>query len=71
MTREGAAAPLAIVGMACRFAGGATNPEKLWEMMVEKRSGWSEIPSTRFKQAGLYHPNGERSGTVGVADSVT
>ncbi|KAH6635388.1 polyketide synthase [Chaetomium sp. MPI-SDFR-AT-0129] len=59
-------APLAIVGIASRFAGGASSPEKLWEMIVEKRTGWSEIPSTRFELGGLYHPNGERIGTTHV-----
>ncbi|PYH88738.1 polyketide synthase [Aspergillus ellipticus CBS 707.79] len=66
MAEDSATAPLAIVGMACRFSGGATSPEKLWEMIVERRSGWTEIPSARFDAAGLYHPNGERVGTTHV-----
>lgn len=56
--------PIAIVSMACRFSGDATNPEKLWDMLANGRSGWSEIPQSRFATNGLYHPNGEKIGSV-------
>ena len=55
---------IAIVGMGCRFAGDATNPEKLWKMLEEGRSAWSEIPPSRFNLEGWYHPNYENIGTV-------
>ena len=48
--------PLAIVGMACRFAGGVTSPEKLWEFVSKGKSGWSKIPEERFNQKSFYHP---------------
>jgi acyl transferase domain-containing protein len=63
--------PIAIIGMACRFAGGVTSPEKLWDMMAGKRSAWSKIPSSRFNVDGLYHPNGERVGTVRTLNIMT
>ncbi|KAI2936980.1 hypothetical protein CBS147321_8075 [Aspergillus niger] len=66
MAGEYSTAPMAIIGMACRFSGGATSPEKLWDMIVQRRSGWSEIPTSRFNANGLYHPNGERVGTTHV-----
>lgn len=56
--------PIAIVGMGCRFSGDATSPEKLWDLLASGRSGWSEIPKSRFAIDGLYHPNGEKSGSV-------
>ena len=58
--------PIAIIGMSCRFSGGATDPEKLWKLCAEGRSAWSKIPSSRFYQEGFYHPNGERIGTVSL-----
>ncbi|MGW6847142.1 type I polyketide synthase, partial [Streptomyces sp. NPDC054958] len=39
--------PLAIVGMACRYAGGVASPEDLWQVVVEQREGMSEFPSYR------------------------
>ena len=57
---------IAIIGMSCRFPGDCTNPEKLWEMISEGRSGWSSIPSDRFNQEAFYHPSSEMTGTVRV-----
>lgn len=56
--------PLAIVGMACRFAGGVTDPEGLWELVSRGRDAWSEIPDSRFNQKAFYHPDSTRVSTV-------
>ncbi|MGB3437226.1 MAG: beta-ketoacyl synthase N-terminal-like domain-containing protein [Actinophytocola sp.] len=40
--------PLAIVGMACRFAGGADSPERFWDLLVNGRDAISEIPEERW-----------------------
>lgn len=56
--------PIAVVGMACRFAGGATNPEKLWDLCASGRDAWSPIPESRFDVKSLYHPDKERGGRV-------
>ncbi|EKG11419.1 Beta-ketoacyl synthase [Macrophomina phaseolina MS6] len=58
--------PIAIVGMSCRFAGGATDPEKLWQLCEEGRTGWSEIPSDRFNINGHYHPRPDHLNTTNV-----
>ncbi|KAL8735751.1 MAG: hypothetical protein Q9166_000614 [cf. Caloplaca sp. 2 TL-2023] len=55
--------PIAVVGMACRFPGGSSNPEKLWEMLVNKRSGWSKAPVERFTQESFEHPSSIVGGT--------
>ncbi|RJE27111.1 polyketide synthase [Aspergillus sclerotialis] len=55
--------PIAIIGMACRFPGDATSPEKLWDLCANGRNAWSPIPSNRFNQAAWYHPNKEHLGT--------
>ncbi|KAH8430189.1 uncharacterized protein LDX57_007859 [Aspergillus melleus] len=57
---------IAIIGMSCRFAGDATNPEEFWKMLVEGRSAWSEIPLSRFNIDGVYHPSHENISTVGA-----
>lgn len=56
--------PIAIVGMSCRFPGGATNPSKLWDMLANAQSGWSKIPANRFTQESFHHPSTEVGGTV-------
>ena len=58
--------PIAIVGMGCRYPGGATSPEKLWEMCAEQRDAWSTIPKDRFNADEFYHPDPSRNGTVSI-----
>ncbi|KAJ5504483.1 hypothetical protein N7463_007357 [Penicillium fimorum] len=56
--------PIAIVGLSCKFAGDASNPRKLWKMLIEGKSAWSEIPSSRFNPTGAYHLNNEKLSTA-------
>lgn len=58
---------IAVVGMACRFPGDATNIEALWEMLRDAKDAWSEIPSDRFNAKGWYHPNPNRPGSVSLS----
>ena len=57
-------APIAIVGLAGRFPGEATNARKLWDMCCEGQSAWSEIPKDRFNGEAFFHPNPSKSGCV-------
>lgn len=56
--------PIAIIGLSCKFAGDAKTPAKLWALLEEGRSAWSEIPSSRFNPKGAYHPSREKLSTV-------
>lgn len=60
--------PIAVVGMACRFAGDATSPEKLWDLCSSGRDAWSRIPESRFDVNSLYDANSEKAGRVNHAD---
>jgi acyl transferase domain-containing protein len=51
--------PIAVIGMSCRFPGGASSPEKLWDLLSEGRSAWSETPTDRWTANSFYHPHNE------------
>ncbi|PYI32700.1 hypothetical protein BP00DRAFT_435110 [Aspergillus indologenus CBS 114.80] len=55
--------PIAIIGMACRFPGGASSPERLWDLCANGQSAWSPIPESRFHAESWYHPDKEHLGT--------
>ncbi|HEX8689122.1 MAG TPA: SDR family NAD(P)-dependent oxidoreductase, partial [Solirubrobacterales bacterium] len=39
--------PIAILGMSCRFPGGATSPRALWQLVAEGRDGIGSFPEDR------------------------
>jgi acyl transferase domain-containing protein len=44
---ERGAEPIAILGMGCRFPGGVTSPDDLWQLLIEERDANSEFPADR------------------------
>ena len=58
--------PIAVIGMSCRFPGDVRDPEALWQLCADGKNAWSEIPSSRFNLASVYHPNNERLSTVRI-----
>ncbi len=51
----GTESQIAVIGMACRFPGGADNPESLWSMLAEGRDGLREVPKDRWDWKSFYH----------------
>jgi acyl transferase domain-containing protein len=48
---------------ACRWPGGVHDASQLWDMLVEKRSGYSEFKKDRINVDGFYHPDQQHPGS--------
>ncbi|WP_446681674.1 type I polyketide synthase [Allokutzneria oryzae] len=49
--------PIAIAGMACRFAGSSNTPEQYWDMLAEGANVIREVPEDRWDASKFYDPD--------------
>ncbi len=67
--------PIAIVGMGCRFPGGANSPEAYWDLLASGKDAITEIPADRWNAQAFYSPNPKAPGKTvsrwgGFIDSI-
>ena len=56
--------PIAIIGMGCRFPGGANDPEALWELLRNGVDAVTELPGDRWDIAAYYDPEPDTPGKM-------
>jgi acyl transferase domain-containing protein len=56
--------PIAVVGIGCRFPGGADSPDAFWELLRHGRDAISEVPPDRWNIDEYYDPDPEASGKM-------
>jgi acyl transferase domain-containing protein/acyl carrier protein len=56
--------PIAVIGMACRFPGGANSPEAFWELLQNGVDAITEIPPSRWPIEAYYDPNPDAPGKI-------
>ncbi|HRI66026.1 MAG TPA: SDR family NAD(P)-dependent oxidoreductase, partial [Polyangium sp.] len=49
--------PIAIIGQACRFPGGGTNPERFWQSLIEGVDAIREVMPTRWPRGTIPEGN--------------
>ena len=57
-------APIAIVGMACRFPGGADDPDSYWRLLCDGVDAIREIPPERWDADSYYDPDSRAPGKM-------
>jgi len=54
--------PIAIIGMGCRFPGGAETPEQYWDLLARGHDAVREIPSERMDLDPVFDPRPQMPG---------
>lgn len=49
--------PIAIIGIGCRFPGGANNPESFWKLLEKGTDATQDVPKDRWDIQAFYDPD--------------
>ena len=56
--------PVAIIGMSCRFPGGANSPEEFWNILEKGVDTVTEVPKSRWNIDDFYSPPPAKPGKM-------
>ena len=57
-------APIAVVGIGCRFPGGVAGPEQFWQLLTEARDAVTEVPADRWDINEWFDPDVDAPGKM-------
>nr|ALQ32879.1 putative polyketide synthase [Fusarium miscanthi] len=60
--------PIAVIGSACRFPGGASSPSKLWSLLQSPKDCLRDFPRDRLNLDAFYNKDGEHHGATDVCN---
>ncbi|PYQ12411.1 MAG: polyketide synthase [Acidobacteria bacterium] len=58
--------PIAVIGIGCRFPGGASSPRRLWDFLTQGRCAIVEVPRDRWDHRRYYDPDPSKPGKTYV-----
>ncbi|MBX6769050.1 MAG: polyketide synthase, partial [Actinomadura rubrobrunea] len=58
------AGPIAVVGLGCRFPGGASGVEAFWDLLVSGREAVVEVPAERWSPEEYHDPDPDAPGRM-------
>src|SRR5437762_9065692 len=58
--------PIAIIGLGCRFPGGASHPQAFWELLCRGVDAITEVPAERWDARRFYDPDPDKPGKTYV-----
>ena len=58
--------PIAIVGIGCRFPGGASSPERFWQLIEDGVDATGPVPPERWDAEARFDPDPDRPGRMHV-----
>jgi acyl transferase domain-containing protein len=56
--------PIAIIGIGCRFPGGASDPEAFWRLLHDGVDTVREVPADRWDRDAWYHADPDAPGKM-------
>jgi myxalamid-type polyketide synthase MxaD len=56
--------PIAVIGLGCRFPGGASEPEAYWRLLRDGVDATREVPNDRWDVDEFYHPDPRAPGKM-------
>lgn len=62
--KNSASSAIAVIGMSCRFPGGANTPEEFWQRLSEGQDCITDMGDKRWKMDQFYDPNPSAPGKI-------